>query len=568
MGRIVSLRGNPSRLEAMLEEFQGPPWDDHPPALLLRSVLQEFQDPIPELARLAVSAADEGVRESAVMMFASAAFDSAVPERLQATFADAAVSQWTRALRGDGLSERLRVLLLPLYAHYGGELAPEDFAFLRSTGERRVREAIESLQGTGLGGVDAALSSMGVLVDAPDDDSPLEVERALAGVDIAGRVLAAGAAEGALFAAVAVEGALGAGVDAATLLPVLGRIAGSESPAAAAWYLGELGRWPGGGEVHEAAARLAARIVEGGVVPRSLHPMEFRRARASAVDGAGSRSLIVVGRDASGVEYGASLLLNASRGVLDAVLHGEDVDSVESMLEGTGLLSAPVDLPLARSLVGDALLRHRGVGGPPPAAFLLCRHLLGEEPLDERPHVPDPRLPGDAPGAATTASVRGTGALAEMDSFDGFWFASDAVYAFVREERARTGLGPARRLRVTDALLRRFHRDVLPGERAGLLLLLDHTLEIEALAGRGAARPARLAAAVRRALAQPGFAMEEIPYVAVLARRALAVVDQNLRDGFASQDEANRAGLLEDLTGPDALMDDLDLGDGEWAFGR
>jgi hypothetical protein len=311
---------------------------------------------------------------------------------------------------------------------------------------------------------------------------------------------------------------------------------------AAAWELSELATWPGLGPVGAKAGELAAELRAAGVDPAIYIPRDFSHGSVSGVDGVGSRSLMLFFRTPEGGMDSMIFLLNDEIGIKNAWSIFDDAAGMdEEAQEKTDVISAPIGLPPARELIGDALALHRERGISPPGRMLLYRPYLGSAPLRierRRPHLGAYALEIVARGPELAA---GSERLCNENAWMGFWFAGDAAYEFVRThldaiERAPRGAIPS-------DLLDRFIQEVAIGERDRLLSRMAANLEVEAWAGRAGRPTNRLAARTWLVLSESLQPFHEVPYVLGLAFRAIHIIALNVGMGYRNQQEANEANL-------------------------
>lgn len=519
-------------------DLQHPRHDDRPPVSLFHDLAIRFgQKLAAPLAWLAARDEDARVHQGAFLLLVVAAKDPNIAQGVRHRFLAKVLPQLLAVFHEPSVTDDRKIALLPLVELSGGSTA-------------ELRGCFRDFDGAA---AKVARDHAGVIEDTPQAVERLLETAGLVNHDQAAEVTAERAGQALVLGAQLAQhnGPVGAAalVVAAAIAHEHGVMA-RESPKAlelaarlgggrAAWYLDELGRWPGA--LGEDARRFAAELRDAGVQPRPPAVGAFSHAVALGTDGVGSRGLTVLVKTGDGAMHALSLLLNDEVGIKDAFPTWEHGAEVEEGLRATDLTRAPCDLAFARRLVADALHRHERSGRPVPGRFLLCRSFLGHEPLVPAPHEPDlrPYLTETVVRGPTIAE--GSEALMEHRLYQQLWCASGAAYEFVRQPRRRPVGAEG-----WESLLDEFIASVALQEKDVLVRRLAMNLEIEALAGRAKKHVNRVAARTWVALTEGVVPFEKIPYVRALADHSMRAISSSLRSGFGSQREVNERSLERD----------------------
>ncbi len=518
------------RLREALLELAGPEGEDRAPD----DVLERLTGLFPAVGRglVELMARDPSLRvseQAALLLFYSARF---APGRLRTRALGSAAADLLEAMRDPTVPDERKYSMGPLLASLGTQLPDPEYAAcfkdFEGTVERLSRDGMTSL-------LDSpeqleALLAFHCLIgpDAEGVTEPALIEALERAIETLLHNAQVGIALVTVSAAICRE----KGLALEPALSALEVVARTKTPRAA-WYLAELSRWPAMGDLGEKAKQLleGGRDVVGGREPLGLGRAQpvgvFSHGLVSALDGEGSRDVVLFFRTSEGTFDGLALLLNERLGVLDVFASFGDGDDLERQARERFGAWAPCDLAFARELVADALGTHERTGRPVPGRFLLYRPFLGEAPL-----LPVSRKAELGAYALETivpdpAIVEGSDALAEHEVYGDLGSTSDAAYAFTRSRRRRTLDG--------------FLREVAVPERAILLVRLAAALEVEARAGRARRPVNRMAAKVYLALESELVPFDEVPYVRAVSRRSLLAVEKNVRKGFRSQAEASAA---------------------------
>jgi hypothetical protein len=446
----------------------------------------------------------------------------------------------------------------PLYLLAGGAAGPEEIVALFKDFEGTRKRNIAATFGTLSDqprGIAEALFGVGLLTE--DREPPAE-EALIATAELGRDMIGANprAAAGILAAVVAFAAEQDMAADHADR--ALHAMATGQCEQAA-WYLGELGRWPAMGPLGAKARSLAARMEAAGIRP--AHPLasRFSHGIATGIDGAGSRSVLLFFRAEEDELDAACVLLNDAVGVKDAWCSFGEGEEIEAHFRAQPEIThGPCSLPLAREFLAEAWAAHERLATPFPARLLLCRPYFGPEPIAPQSRTPDLHAYGLDRKKHSPSLVDASDELIDHPGYGGFSFTSDAAYGFVSEHSRRRGVGLSKE-KAED-----FLRNVAVLERDLLLGRMATNLEIEALGGRAASRANRMAANTWRALRDDLIPFHEVPYVRALCSLSIEMISHNLLLGFHSQAEADQAGLLfdegednEDEESPDGLFDDL-----------
>jgi hypothetical protein len=537
-------------VRSALARRHAPRFSDGPPVLFLRELVREFDDPGAPLAWLVARDAERRTCDDALMMLFLGAREPSVPGPVRERIAASAVPVLLDAMRDAAVPDERKYRIGPLLSVLGAELpGPEYrscFRDFEATAMEMNGKMLERLP-EGPEYVEIALVEAGLI----RHDGPVEAteEDFVAALNVGGHMLETGpeAAAAVLTTAVAIAHEHGKATEYGG--PVLDRVADTRS-GRAAWFLSELGRLPGTGALAERAAGLAGGLARSGVSPRPPAAGDFSHGIVSSVDGAGNRSLMLFFRTAEGELDSLGMLLSDVVGVKDVwCVFGDAADLDQDLRSRSDEIAyAPCGVELGREIVADAMATHEKAGKPFPGRFLLYRHYLGPEPI-----APAARTPNLGAYMLETFSrgpemVEDTEDAFDVPNYGGLWCGSREAYAFLRRfmPRGRRGWLPdefALPERVFDEYVAR----VASKERRALARRMAVNLEIEALAGRASSRSNRAAARAWIALTEEVVPFEEIPFVRLLCTQSVGAIFANLRRGYGSQEEANRAALARDV---------------------
>lgn len=521
------------------------------PVEILQAIVPGSPEAGAELAKLVAYDLDPNVSQCAASLLCLALEGKGVPPRDKPLLQEAAKPVLYAALHDPDLPDDRKYHAGPLYILCGGQMDSQElcsvFRDFEGTARRNVREAFRGLSDQP-DGISQALFSLGLLEGgkaAPTEEAfyrvtelgldLLEVNR-----DAAATLLAA------VVAMAAGHGA--AGEEAHRALDAL-----AEAPCErTAWCLAELASWPAMGDLGAKARALRNAMGARGVAPAYHLTSKFSRALLSAVDGAGTRSMALFFRSPDGQLDLCTVLLNDVVGVKDAWCSFGNAEEIEAQLQGRGeLVLAPCSPALAREVLADAAAIHAERGTPFPGPLFVCRPYLGPEPLAARRRTPDLRAYPIDRIERTPAMFEGCEVLHHHPAYGAFTFTSDAAYAFLSSNPVRNdGTVPSEKFET-------FVREIAARDKDVLLARMAANLEVEALAGRASDEANQTAARAWLGLRDAVVPFHEVPYVRRLCEESIGMVAQNLRLGFRSQAEADRAALALDLPSPE------DEGDGD-----
>lgn len=495
----------------------------------------------------------ERVHARAITLLLSAAKDPGIAPAVKRRFFDAAAKHALAAIRDAAVSDDRKLTLMSVQVIAGRPLPEEEVrAGLRdydAAVEKMKRERASELPDS-LGAVEGLLEAAG-LVTQDDPSRTVTAEQVGGALGFAVEVIRENTPVSVTLLCCAAAVANEHGVAGDTAIEALGAAAATKHPRAA-WLLGELARWPAS-PLTKRARRLAEDLHEAGVTGATARTGAFSHGLALGVDGAGSRSLVLLYKTGDGAFDSLSLLLNDQTGIKDTWCTWSQGAEVESRIREAGLTVAPCDLGHARRLVADALLCHEESGRPIPGRLLLYRSLLGDEAIVPARHVPDLGVYLMETIARGPAIAEGSESLADQGLYGQLWFCSDQAYDFVGRlgRRARGG-------RPSEALVNELLR-VVAREKEVLARRVAINLEVEARAGRAKRPENRMAARTLVAITEGVVAFEKVPYVRALARHAIEAISEALRMGYGSQAEVNADGLDRDAI--EGLMNAFGLGE-------
>lgn len=503
-------------------DLAGPEGEDRSPD----EVLSRLTDRFPAVGRglVELMARDPSLRvseQAALLLFFTARF---APARLRTKALGSCSVDLLDAMKDPAVPDERKYTMGPLLATLGHQIPDDEYAAcfkdFDGTVERLSRDGMTSLLDIPEQ-LEALLSFHGLLASpGPDTTDDLSESALIEALERAIETLLHNAQVGAALVTVSAAVCRERGLAIESALTALDLVGRSKTPRAA-WYLGELARWPGMGEVGERARALAEGLGAGRAQPVGA----FSHGLVSALDGEGSRDVVLFFRTAEGTLDGVAMLLNERTGVHDVFASFGDGDDLEKQARDRFSAWAPCDLGYARELLADALATHERTGRPVPGRLLLYRPYFGEAPI--LPAAKKPELGAYALETIVPdrSIVVGSEALADHEVYGDLGSTSDAAYAYARSRKRRT--------------LEGFLRDVVVPERAVLLSRMATALEIEARAGRARRPKNRLAAKTYLAIESELLPLDEVPYVRAVARRALTAVERNVRKGFKSQAEVS-----------------------------
>lgn len=539
--------------------------DDEEPIDVLWRIVEEAADPGGDLARLAAYDLDPSVSQTATTLLMMGIRHPAAPARGKPRLQEAAAPVLIGALEDSVLPDDRKYWLCPAYVLCGHDVSQEElrgfFKDYDAIHERCLKEMIAEVSDQP-SSVRRLIESLGSMAD--DDVLPrgeLFHPLLLFCADLAASDRSAAAAVAGAATALAVE--RGATEATSGALDILG-----EAPCPrSAWCLGELGRWPGMGEVGAMARQLAAEQAAAGVAPRATVLTDFSHGFVTSVDGSGSRAIHLLLRTPEGGMDAVNLMLSDRVGVRDAWYLDEGAGEIESTLHDHGceLQWAPCTVLLARELVADAWAVQEELDQPFPWQFLICRPCLGEEPIEPLRRTPNLGAYMLEIVQRSPDLFKGSEKLADEAIYGGLFFVSDAAYDYVDAVRPKRG-----RQRLSKKKLDGFIREVAILDKEMLLGRMAANLELESIAGRATQKQNRVAARTWLGLTEDIVPFHEVPFIRALAELSTEIILDNLKAGLHSQVEAERAALeLEaalDYEFTDEELDDEFFGDDELPF--
>ena len=505
--------------------------------------LQEILDCVPEpfgpMAWLLAYEADPRIREHAMTMAFISLKEPAVPEFVRQEAKAGLQPVLLSAIKDKSVPDDRKIVLGPLLALCGPEMPDEEYRacfenFEAATASLKDRLSEHEL---GLPEVEQILCDAG-LYDPEKSVSPTP-ENLNAAMMSAAAVIEqqplAGAALSCVVASLAQEHGLGEEYRTKTLELV--SAAGGQHGR---WFLSVLANQPGRGDLSVRASALADEMGKQCVriVPPRLG--EFSNGIVSAVDGVGSRSLMLFYRN-EGEMDGLALLLNDEVGIKDYwTMWGNAAAADEELRRKQDIRTVPCTVDLARELVADALAIHAKRNVPPPAHALLSWHMLGDGPVPAKPR--QPRL-----GVYMTESIvrspdmaRGSDKLVENPAWGALCNPSDEAYALMTAAKKRLkGKRDLAANVIGSPLFDEFLALAEKNGRDALLRRMTVNLEVEALAGRAKLPQNKLACFTWVALAEKVVPFGSVPFVRALVEKEIAMMAHNVSLGERSQRAAN-----------------------------
>jgi len=515
---------------------------DHPPNLFLQTMLGKIRDPSAALAWLIAYSPEEKIREDALTMFFLVLREPGIPKKTRQLFRKNAPAVLLQGIKDPNVADAIKAQLGPLLDLCGHSLSTEEYHACF----RDFETAVKDLMRKGLSSLPNSIEQVETMLletGLHDPTKPVRIQEESLGaaVVMGSMVIESQQMVGSAF--LCTTAALGyAQQQDAELLGAALQAVGAKGGEYGRWYLRELSRLPGYGELSIQAGRLEQEMAQRGVTVKAPPRPEFTHGVVTNVDGVGSRSLAFFYRTDEGELDALVLLLNDEVGIKEVYCILGNAAGMENEFQGDkALVCVSCGLELGAELVADALALHSELGRAPSGIYLLLRHLLGSDSIELRHRKP--RLGSFMLEAVvrTPQMVEGSDQLAEHPVFGALWFGSDEAYAFVRARKSKWKghRGPP------PELVGEFLKTVTAKDRERLCRRLAANLEIQVLAGRAKEPANRLAACTWLALTEGLVPFEDVPYVRALGEHALGIIRYNLSMGFKSQDEANRA--LEEL---------------------
>jgi hypothetical protein len=514
---------------------------DLPVQQILQMVVQQVDDAGRVLAELAAYDHDNVAAERAGLLLFTGLRETPPPERIKRQLRKDIKPVLERALPDKSIPDDRKMLLTAIYGLSGGSFSAEQYSeFFKDfdAAARRMVGQVEARLSDEASELEDALSGMEIigLENVIPDPSDIEYV-ARTGSAFAAKNPAGSAALICAAAAIGIE----VGAEPRHIVPHLEAFADQRSDRAA-WYLAELSRWPASGPIGEKAGQIAQRMISTGLIPRCPVDRAYSHGFMSMIDGSGSRNLTLFFRTPEGGMDALALIINDTVGLKDAWMAFDDSAGLEEAIyeRENGLEYAQISLPFAREIIADAWALHESLDKPLFGRFFIYRNYLGDEPIRPRRREPNLGWYMMEMMVPTPALARDSGELVDHGPFGGLSFSGDAAYEFVRQRMPRRGS----RLKKPD--FEAFLRDIVPEERERLLERMAANLELEALAGRATSEINQLAARTYAALKLGVMPFHEVPYVRELGRCAAERIIENVKAGFANQQEANEAGLAID----------------------
>src|SRR5581483_10670545 len=343
----------PALREALIE-LAGPEGEDRSPDETLDRLAERF----PAVGRglVELMARDPSLRvseQAALLLFFTARF---APGRLRGRVLGSCQVDLLEAMRDASVSDERKYTMGPLLAALGARLSDEEYAACFSdfegTVERLSRDGMTSLLDVPEQ-VEALLGFHGLL--GAEGDGPAEATL-IEALERAVETLLHNAQVGSVLVAVTAAICREHGLALEPALQAIDLAARTKTPRAA-WYLGELARWPAAGDVGERArghvhdARSAeAKALDPRPALTAGRPQPtgaFSHGLVSALDGEGSRDVVLFFRTNEGTLDGLALLLNERNGIQDAFTSFGDGDDLERQARARYGAWAPCDVAFA-----------------------------------------------------------------------------------------------------------------------------------------------------------------------------------------------------------------------------
>jgi hypothetical protein len=516
---------------------------------ILETIVESADEPGAELAKLAAYDLDPAVSQHATSLLMMALHEEGILPHAKELIQRSALPVAEQALHDPGLPDDRKYCLGPIFMLCGGQIAPREFPALfhdfEATARRNIQGAFRSLSDQP-DGIAEALTTIGLLSDGdaePNDEaffSATEMGAEMCEVNTR-------AAAGILATVVAMAAEHNVAADYADR--ALDALAETRCERAA-WCLRELGRWPAMGPLGVKARALSGGLESQGIAPTYTLECEFSHGLVSHVDGAGTRSVTLFFDARDGELDACTLLVNDIVGMKDAWCSFGNGDEIEAQLGAQDdLVLAPCSPELARELLAEAWAIHEERDVPFLGRFFVCRPYLGAGLIEPSRRTPDLSAYHLDEVECSASMLDGSDELMAHPVYGAFSFTPDAAYDYV----AKHASGALRYL--SEKELETFVREFAPPGKDILLARIAAGLEVEALAGRAAQALSRLAARTWLGLREGVLPFHEVPYVRALCTHSVAMIAGNLRLGFHSQADADKA-ALETQQGFRDLLDD------------
>lgn len=508
---------------------------------ILQLVVQQIDAPGRVLSELAAYDPDSRIAERAGLLLFTGLRETPPPESVKRELRSGAKAVLAGALPDKSIPDDRKMLLTAIFGLAGGHFSAEEYGgFFKDfdAAARKMVGQVEARLSDEASQLEDALSGMEIIELEQGGPREKDIEYvARTGSAFAAKNPAGSAALTCGAAAIAIE----AGIDPQRVVPYLEPFAEQRSDRAA-WYLSELARWPAGGEIADKADIIAQRMVTAGATPHCRIDREYSHGFVSMVDGSGSRNLTLFFRTPEGGMDALVLIINDSIGLKDAWMTFDDSAALEEAIyeRENDIVYAQISLAFARDVLADAWALHERLDRPLLGRFFIYRNYLGDEPILPRQREPNLGAYMMEMMVPTPALTRKSDELLDYGPYGGLAFSSDPAYAFVRDHL------PKRGSRLKKADFEAFLREVEVYERDWLLARMAANLELEALAGRATQDVNQTAARTYVALKQGVVPFHEVPFIRAIAQEAAERIIGNLKAGYASQQEANEAGLAMD----------------------
>jgi len=317
-------------------------------------------------------------------------------------------------------------------------------------------------------------------------------------------------------------------------ITTLGRIRSS----AAAAILQRLSR-QSDGELAGLAARNLRRLTFLGIVPAderpASSPLSIHAAYAGPVDGNGSRTLCVAGREESGSFTLLYVQTHDQRGMQSASgesgLELEEISRVLAELEYEERVLAVSPAYVLR-LLGDAVYRSRQNGMFLPVDYYLRQGMFASDTLIAAPYDPDFEEVGLERLTHSARHMGASAALFEEECFADWFLALPRVYDYAEEWQSLEEASEKQlKGRALDNLLEKCCREIFPPllEQISRRLLLTADLVRESGGERDLVEHIL---AVALSLSVSGFPCHCHPFLRRLALESLQMARESLGEGY------------------------------------
>lgn len=514
---------------------------DESPIFTLRDVFDISDDPGGDLAWLVVNAPEERVFMHAVILLFSATEEDYIPADVAAVMRTGVIRVLEAAMYDPDVPDRRKIVAGPLLARMGAEIPEDEYASCFNNLEASMEEWSSTMPPPSATSNAASLYLDSATVPMEADACPADPEDkcwdSIAGVAVHSASKDPGAA--ALILCAASASAIWQGhKNIEALRSLLEQFSSINSPEVL-WQLEVLAHWPYAGVFGEAARRSAQEIRARGIQPRHAFEPEFSHGYLSMVDGAGARQMALFYRTQEGGMDATLHLPKDTWGLKDSFPTFGDSTRIENIFhdESIQIVYAPCAPKFGREIIADAMARSLETGNRIPPNAFLCLQYLGQDLIV--PKCREPNL-----GTYMLEVIRRTPEMVAdsselMDSvpFEGLWFSGEAAYDFIESNLK------GRKTRLPDKAFEEYLREVCILERDQILRRMAANLELESLAGRATRKESKIAARTYLALLEEVVPFHHIPYIRLLAAHSVKIIQQNLKNGYREQEEANKAAM-------------------------